>query len=60
MRKERLADTESGVLAEEVSALLQPHEISDSMTVLWLSRPERRGWRGGQHWHRQADSGTDC
>lgn len=36
------------LLAEEVSTLLQPHLIGllILVTVLWLSRPERRVWRG--------------
>lgn len=46
MSKEKLEDTVC-VLAEEDSALLQPHVwIGVLVTVLWLSRPEKRCWRG--------------
>lgn len=60
MRKKRLVDTEVGSGRGGFSFATTSYDwISDLVTVLWLSRPERKGWRGGQHWHRQADRRTD-
>lgn len=42
-----MADTEVGFGRGGFSFPTTSHElIGDLVTVLWLSRPERRGWRG--------------
>lgn len=50
MERKRLVDTELSFGREKVSALLQPQMIGLVFFFCdcsLLSRPERRGWRGG-------------
>lgn len=58
MRRERLVDTEVGFGRGGFQLCYNLVCLVILVTVLWLSRPESRGWRGGQHWHRRADRRT--
>lgn len=47
-REERSVNTEVGFGRGRFSFATTSYDcIGDLVTVLWLSRPERRGWRGG-------------